>query len=813
MSDAPVLSVVWQVSWHAAAVAAVVLAARAVFGRAVAARWRHALWAVVLCRLVMPVAPHSRVSLFALWHPVGPRPAPVTANPPVLATPGTPWRVAMHDADGLVGVDTPAPVAPPRWPAVLLVVWASVAVGLFARLAVANVRFTRRLARTGRPARPELAALFDDCRRTMRAGRRATLVVTDAVATPAACGVLRPRVLLPTTVADALPPDRARLVFLHELAHVRCHDVAVDWAWAIVRCGHWFNPVVWLVGPVRRHDREVARDEMVLAVVGDDQAEAYGRTLLDLARPGHRPVAGVGLVGLFDGRGLRDRVRRVARPRRRRSAWVGAAVLAVAGCASLTNPPPPKPSTAVDAPTVVTDPPDVNPDAPTPAMVATLAKLDRHLPDVRFNPTPLADVIDYLRNQTGTSITVDWRALEAAGIPRTAPVVARLRDVRASKAMTILFKNVEGDDYAHQLAYAVDADGDVTISTRRELDRDTAVTRKYDVSDLLADSADDNGHAAAEVASMRDQRLAAIEQTIRQNVVPNGWADASYHADADGIGRIQSDRMRGVLLITQTPQNQRDLRSVLASLRASQAARGLQVSLSVRLVTVFDADLTALPTNLERLLRQADADAARGTRGSPLSRADADAITAATTPDGVLPVLERPLGVELVTPRFTVFSGQRTTFTTDERRDYTVAYTAVVSPNNGGTAYEPVMRSVQTGLTFDVQATASPDRRSAVVDLHPSLSRLAGVVAEPWPGAPPGVMTQRPVVLTSTARASCSIADGTTLLLPCGGFAPPAGGPPIGDPAVAAAVDRARRAHVYLLVRPTVITTADPRTP
>ena len=113
--------------------------------------------------------------------------------------------------------------------------------------------------------------------------RGPALVQTDAVDSPGLMGVLRPRLLLPAGAARDLSPAQLRLVFLHELAHLKCRDIAMDWLWAILLALHWFNPLLWLAQQrACRADRELARDAMVLAITGPAEAESYGQTILRL---------------------------------------------------------------------------------------------------------------------------------------------------------------------------------------------------------------------------------------------------------------------------------------------------------------------------------------------------------------------------------------------------------------------------------------------------------------------------------------------------------------------------------------------------
>jgi len=51
-------------SWQAAALAILVLAAQVIFRKKLSARWRYALWLLVLARLALPVSPPSPLNIF-----------------------------------------------------------------------------------------------------------------------------------------------------------------------------------------------------------------------------------------------------------------------------------------------------------------------------------------------------------------------------------------------------------------------------------------------------------------------------------------------------------------------------------------------------------------------------------------------------------------------------------------------------------------------------------------------------------------------------------------------------------------------------
>src|SRR6478609_1762910 len=61
-----VLNGLWRASWQASVLAIVVLVIQKMLGRRLGGRGRFALWAVVLVRLLLPVMPESRFSVFNL---------------------------------------------------------------------------------------------------------------------------------------------------------------------------------------------------------------------------------------------------------------------------------------------------------------------------------------------------------------------------------------------------------------------------------------------------------------------------------------------------------------------------------------------------------------------------------------------------------------------------------------------------------------------------------------------------------------------------------------------------------------------------
>jgi beta-lactamase regulating signal transducer with metallopeptidase domain len=104
--------------------------------------------------------------------------------------------------------------------------------------------------------------------------KQVRLLLDERRTVPSVWGILRPRLVLP---AEARTWDECRLraVFLHELAHVKRHDLLVLLLTQIACALHWFNPFVWLAAWRMHVERERACDNLVLnaGVKASDYAE------------------------------------------------------------------------------------------------------------------------------------------------------------------------------------------------------------------------------------------------------------------------------------------------------------------------------------------------------------------------------------------------------------------------------------------------------------------------------------------------------------------------------------------------------------
>jgi hypothetical protein len=124
---------------------------------------------------------------------------------------------------------------------------------------------------------------------------------------PMVWGPLCPVLVLPAS-AEGWGPERAWLVLLHELAHVKRADCLLQLLSYLACALYWWNPLVWLAARRLRSERERACDDVVLAA--GPRATDYASHLIALARDLRPPgLAAVAAVPMARHAGLARRVR------------------------------------------------------------------------------------------------------------------------------------------------------------------------------------------------------------------------------------------------------------------------------------------------------------------------------------------------------------------------------------------------------------------------------------------------------------------------------------------------------------------------
>ena len=98
----------------------------------------------------------------------------------------------------------------------------------------------------------------------------------DHTATPFILGIIRPRIILPSSIR----PEEAEHVIAHEKAHLKRLDHIWKPLGFVLLSFYWFNPVLWIAYIYLCKDIELACDERVIQRMDRDAIKSYSSTLL-----------------------------------------------------------------------------------------------------------------------------------------------------------------------------------------------------------------------------------------------------------------------------------------------------------------------------------------------------------------------------------------------------------------------------------------------------------------------------------------------------------------------------------------------------
>lgn len=250
---------------------------------------RHLVWlASLLAMLAIPAlsawSPVHLPLLPASWNVVTASPRTNAAAAPSAdrarshATEMVEPAGTRAPAQTLPADDAPSLLSLVSVPDMLVGTWAVVALALLGWLAHGQWSVRRILARS--------TTVTDDAWQgsAMEIADRLGLdtlprLVRGDVSMPFACGVRSPVIVLPRD-SESWSSERRTAVLLHELAHVRRHDIVAHTLGRVVSALYWFHPLAWTAARRLRAESERACDDLALAC--GTRASDYAEHLLEI---------------------------------------------------------------------------------------------------------------------------------------------------------------------------------------------------------------------------------------------------------------------------------------------------------------------------------------------------------------------------------------------------------------------------------------------------------------------------------------------------------------------------------------------------
>ena len=142
------------------------------------------------------------------------------------------------------------------------------------------LRYRRLIEQAGNKVNSRLQQIAVEEARLAGIDGEIRLLASPLAQSPMLVGFFCPTILLPS---EHLPDGNARFILAHELTHFRRKDLWKKLLFLMVRCAHWFNPIVYLLNRDFSRWLETSCDEYVVSSLDRDQRKEYGRLLIDYA--------------------------------------------------------------------------------------------------------------------------------------------------------------------------------------------------------------------------------------------------------------------------------------------------------------------------------------------------------------------------------------------------------------------------------------------------------------------------------------------------------------------------------------------------
>ena len=308
-----VLKIFLSMSFSGSLLILALLLGKQILKNKISRQWQYYIWLVVVLRLLLPFGPE--VSLLGKTYQAADQAitqaAPLPSQQPAINTPGNALAPAVDLDKNNETVNSPAENLTTAHPLQeiwgllanhIWLVWLVVAMGLLIRKVTIYQGFMRYI-HAGLTPVSDIERLDELSIVAEQSGikKPIELCVNPLVSSPLLIGFFHPCIVLPS--ADISEKD-FRYVILHELTHYKRRDMFYKWLVQSTVCLHWFNPLVYLMSREVTKACEFSCDEAVVAKMGCDHAQDYGKTLLDAMAAVGRYKENLGAVTLSENKEL-----------------------------------------------------------------------------------------------------------------------------------------------------------------------------------------------------------------------------------------------------------------------------------------------------------------------------------------------------------------------------------------------------------------------------------------------------------------------------------------------------------------------------
>lgn len=258
------------------------------------------LWFIPIVKLCIPFLPSRSFSLFDI-HGQG-----ISSKLSIDIQHIEHGIQKIGDTNHIANIDYPISTVSNTHPIVSIVIFGAliwVTIGLFfIGLMIVKIYRTQYIINKSRVIKDiKTKSIVNECRQFMNIKKDIAIYVTNDIKSPAICGIVKPKILLPHNIFHSIDDNKLRYVFLHELAHYKRKDIIMYYIIEMIKAIHWFNPIVRIGLNHMKDECEIHSDKMVLSYLESKDRIEYGHMIIDmLVRIKNKPTNQVLVMQIID---------------------------------------------------------------------------------------------------------------------------------------------------------------------------------------------------------------------------------------------------------------------------------------------------------------------------------------------------------------------------------------------------------------------------------------------------------------------------------------------------------------------------------
>ncbi|NMM64815.1 transcriptional regulator [Clostridium sp. P21] len=274
------------------------------FNKKISVRFQHALWIIVLLRLIIPVEFQSNLSMLNLLHQTQQSSSNIEdkstmrnmtyAASDFLRDGKVQLKYKSKNQISQVGQfsekvvykkeNTIKEYVTDHILGITSCVWLTGVFIMSIFLLMAKGELQRKTLKMQKLNDLEITKLLNECKKKANINIDIPVYICDSFKSPCTLGIVKPKIYIPKCVCTKNNLEQLYYILLHELIHYKRKDLICNFLTVFATILHWFNPIVWLCMKRIKLQREYACDAYVLEIIGEEHVENYGMTLINFSK-------------------------------------------------------------------------------------------------------------------------------------------------------------------------------------------------------------------------------------------------------------------------------------------------------------------------------------------------------------------------------------------------------------------------------------------------------------------------------------------------------------------------------------------------